>query len=719
MVTIQEFEAMSPTERQTTIENLMATDPQNAQILMIRQQELAGLNTGTPTTAINPVQAEQIKETQAYNEQVYEQYLASQLTSPQPQPSDYWTRDLTQPTDTTKSIINPTTAINLTPPKGQEMIPGSLSVTESTVEYMTRPITQSPPAQPKIDLLGSIAGYASNPLGVSSGFLPGLAELKHDPIKHTINFSLKIGGLVSLGAAPAVAGVGAVVSPFISQGLKSAQGGGLLTLKEFEESFFGGAAFSVASVGANQVLGFGVSGVKAVVGRVGVNTGLGAGMGTVYEFAENKQVTGKGALEGAVFGATLGLTGEAVGFTGAKINTKLKSDLVSSYQKSVQTNQIWKPTFSDRTAMLFTRKVPNIVNTPNIKTNGNIGSLRKSGLKMVNDVGPASKLPYNASPKRIIGSSSEGLEPGRFRESTYRRAIDIDVFQSWRKTVKPYYGEKVNPASKTNDPFEISVKINRDSFIGLKNKDMIQQAQMETQTKRVSKPYKNYDAEGHSQVQKLLDKGMFREAELTIYKRGLNMEIPKDAHITYGQRSINKSTKSKGLGSYGGTQVIGGLKIIGSTPKRDTEQISKTKIGFTTKPNPIPNNDPVNIVNIKHRQSGGPSILPSPRGAPTPEPSPFPSPFPSPNKTPHPDVYNFPTVLTSTAPRVQSQRISFRLKTPLSGFGGGRGGGSKFGKWYYRKHPIPSATQQLKQLTGKRVRGPNYSKSKRKSKRKR
>ncbi len=81
--------------------------------------------------------------------------------------------------------------------------------------------------------------------------------------------------------------------------------------------------------------------------------------------------------------------------------------------------------------------------------------------------------------------------------------------------------------------------------------------------------------------------------------------------------------------------------------------------------------------------------------------------IPEPTKT----IFDIPTIVKPKSKPASRKLYDFPMGN-VSGFGAGGGGGSSVGRWYYRKHPIPDATQQIKQLTGGRVRGPNYSKGK-------
>ena len=153
-------------------------------------------------------------------------------------------------------------------------------------------------------------------------------------ITPTKNLALFLGAGIAaplLGPVGAVSAVGLGVG--VSQVMKTGAtiiGGGdvgksLLTPQEAYEAATGGLIFSgvgkgvyagVTMAGGGKILtGFGVGATKTVtgvIGRAGVNAGLGAGGGTLYEYASTGKVTGKGAIQGAEFGAAFGLASEVV-----------------------------------------------------------------------------------------------------------------------------------------------------------------------------------------------------------------------------------------------------------------------------------------------------------------------------------------------------------------------------------------------------------------------
>ena len=125
-----------------------------------------------------------------------------------------------------------------------------------------------------------------------------------------LNEALGIAAPIAFVVAPEAAVTGALLGPAISQGIKAVQGQGWLTPQEATQSIAGGAVFSV--IGSGIIGGVGLAGAKGVLpalARVGINTGLGAGGGTVYEYAQTGKVTGQGAIQGAEFGAVFGVAG--------------------------------------------------------------------------------------------------------------------------------------------------------------------------------------------------------------------------------------------------------------------------------------------------------------------------------------------------------------------------------------------------------------------------
>lgn len=94
-----------------------------------------------------------------------------------------------------------------------------------------------------------------------------------------------------------------------------------------------GGAFSLIGGGAMAGLGLAGKGLAPLAGRMGLNTAMGAGAGTVTEAYQTGKVTGQGALEGAAFGAAFGVGGEVAGYAGGKLNAKY--DLTGKAERNI------------------------------------------------------------------------------------------------------------------------------------------------------------------------------------------------------------------------------------------------------------------------------------------------------------------------------------------------------------------------------------------------
>lgn len=149
------------------------------------------------------------------------------------------------------------------------------------------------------------------------------------------------GPAVGIGAKAVLAGEGLSVG--VSQAFKLYGGGGLLTLEEATEAAALGGAMSLGGMGAQKALGLTGTGLKAAVGRVGVSTAMGAGVGTVYEYATTGEVTGAGASQGAAFGAAFGVAGEVarpvLGKASSKIQKKATDQITKSYEAHTKSTQ--------------------------------------------------------------------------------------------------------------------------------------------------------------------------------------------------------------------------------------------------------------------------------------------------------------------------------------------------------------------------------------------
>jgi hypothetical protein len=113
-----------------------------------------------------------------------------------------------------------------------------------------------------------------------------------------------------------------------------------------------GGVFGLIGGKAINVLGVGGSGVVKAVGRVGVNTGIGALAGDVYERITTGKDTGQGLSQGALFGFVFGVGGEVLGNVGGRLNSKY--DVTSRVQQKVPV-----PKFGDVTIPLENGKVVN------------------------------------------------------------------------------------------------------------------------------------------------------------------------------------------------------------------------------------------------------------------------------------------------------------------------------------------------------------------------
>lgn len=739
MVTVQEFNALSPSQQQQTIQDLMSSDPQNAQFLMYYQAEQAGVNIKTPATSTNPTQAAQIKEAQSYNQQVYEESQAAKAESiivnaPLQTPSSVTPlQALTTVAANTsdRAVLNEAKEAFYPTDKAVADITFNPVDQTLTASYVPKVIAPAPPpakndfnifSAGQNNLFSNVLTGIQDPFSIGKkSFLTNVADYKGDSTQFFVKQSIKIGGLVSLGVAPAVAVGGALVSTGLSQGIKALQGEGALTSKEVQDAFYGGAAFSVIGGSTIKALGLTGSGVKMAAGRVGVNALLGAGAGGVYEYAETKQVTLEGLGTGAAFGAGFGLAGEAFSVGRVKASQKLQDNLMGSLNKAVESNTVWKPSASDKATMLLLRKVPNIQQS----------SQKVSQIKFVNEpsglaAGKFKELDYIKTINREIAptkvnsdtvfESSSTIKPGLFRELDYTRSIDKELFQDWRKTVKPYYDSKPKTQVQPKIFTETVVSSGRkDYFVGAGKTSVVPEMKLQTRTKakRVSKQFKTFDVEGQRQVNDLLNRGLFREAELVSANRlGIELDT-KEYQLAkqQGKGTANNSVK-RIIDVNSGKRRVGGFVVSnrGGTQQKPNTLIDTGKSvvpvpfsQFKPKSNPDPVISNLNKVypgtNIKVNTSTVPrdSIIPANSIVPF-------------NET----VSIFKTQSqTKTKPRY---RLPVKLPN-LGGSGGNRGGGSSWGRWYYRKHPIPSAVQQIKQLSGGKIQKVKLRKTKSKRKR--
>jgi hypothetical protein len=194
--------------------------------------------------------------------------------------------------------------------------------------------------------------------------IAGAQEMQKNPAGYALKKGTEIAGAAALLIAPAIAVPGALIGTGISQGIKT---GGqligkqpltLLTGEETSQAFLGGAAFSVVGAGTVKALGLAGAGLRSAAGRVAVSTGLGAGAGTVYEYAETGKITERGPLSGAAFGLTFGAIGEIVGYGAGKISTRAKSyvqrNIEAAYRQSVESGTLFSPSILQRVGMKLT-----------------------------------------------------------------------------------------------------------------------------------------------------------------------------------------------------------------------------------------------------------------------------------------------------------------------------------------------------------------------------
>jgi hypothetical protein len=135
--------------------------------------------------------------------------------------------------------------------------------------------------------------------------------------------------LVTAGVPVAAAGLGlGRASTIAAQGLL---GGGLgagfeylqtgkVTPQNVVIGAAEGMAFGVVGGKAISVLGVAGQGAKSVLGRVAVNTALGAGFAAGGEVITTGKVTPQTVAAGAAFGAAFGVAGEATGYGAARLN---------------------------------------------------------------------------------------------------------------------------------------------------------------------------------------------------------------------------------------------------------------------------------------------------------------------------------------------------------------------------------------------------------------
>jgi hypothetical protein len=267
--------------------------------------------------------------------------------------SNYWafkpspsqpTSDMGKPSNIAQS------GVKIEAPEGYRVVSGSIKPTTTGIEYQIEPKSAQP--VPQQDLGTQAKDFASNFASGIGKVLIGQRQslpLSGVPVAETLTpqerGAVKTVGLATVTvlapAAGPVVGVGSlgvvggeVLGVGINQAVKAYQGGGLLTPEEALQSAAEGGAFSLAGAGvlkgigsAGKALNIGLpSGaagkVLAGAGRVGVNTGLGAGAGYVLSGGDVEA-----AKQGALFGGAFGVAGEAVGAIVPRVQAKMRQSI--------------------------------------------------------------------------------------------------------------------------------------------------------------------------------------------------------------------------------------------------------------------------------------------------------------------------------------------------------------------------------------------------------
>lgn len=173
-------------------------------------------------------------------------------------------------------------------------------------------------------------------------------QFKSETIRDVMRLGLAVTTPLAVVAAPVQAGIGALSSVGIQQGMKAYQGEGLLTPLETLESAGMGATLSVGA----GLVGQGVSKVapvlaeRSLVGslsRVGLNTaissGIGGGMGGLQAKVSGGDVW-EGVRYGATLGAGLGLSVGVAGEVGSYIYPKVVAPRVESLKDYLSPNRV-------------------------------------------------------------------------------------------------------------------------------------------------------------------------------------------------------------------------------------------------------------------------------------------------------------------------------------------------------------------------------------------
>jgi hypothetical protein len=158
-------------------------------------------------------------------------------------------------------------------------------------------------------------------------------QVKQQAVKTAVSFAAPVAFVV----APQTALIGAGLSAGLGQGISLVTTGKPLSVEETALAAGGGAAFSViggavmSGVGAIPKIGQPI--VSSAIGRIGVNTALGAGTGYVLSGGDLNRT-----VEAAAFGAALGTAFEGVRYVGTRFIQPRASQYLT--QKYLETGKL-------------------------------------------------------------------------------------------------------------------------------------------------------------------------------------------------------------------------------------------------------------------------------------------------------------------------------------------------------------------------------------------
>ena len=162
-------------------------------------------------------------------------------------------------------------------------------------------------------------GITVNPYGLTGeeqkAYLEAGAAKTYMRNLNTVTFVLGVG---SFGISPVSAFVGGGLSSGVSQVFKAFGGGGLLTPEEFVSSFTGGAAFSGVSKAVMGAKVFQAAGTTGAFRRIMVNVGLSGGASAIFSGGDPEET-----LKGLGFGLVFGFASEGI----SKIVSKRRYDV--------------------------------------------------------------------------------------------------------------------------------------------------------------------------------------------------------------------------------------------------------------------------------------------------------------------------------------------------------------------------------------------------------